>query len=226
MNRSLRVMLVAAVAAVSLPVAAQAAPKPGKPGGGGGGGAPNLRLTAVPNPIVFGSTTKLSGRLTGPNNGGMTVTLRRDEFPYNNTDVKDVATTKTDAKGNYTFTQRPVRNTSYQAVVGTTASTGVIVNVRIRVGLRVSDATPRVGQLVTFRGRACPRHDGLVIAIKRRTATGGFVTVRRARLKAGDTCSVYARSFRIFRDGAYRVVADDADHAKGVSPTRFIDVHR
>ncbi len=224
MKPSLRVMLVAAVAAVSLPVAAQAAKPP--PGGGGGGGAPNLRLTAAPNPIVFGSTTTLSGRLTGPNNGGMTVTLRRDEFPYNNTDVKDVATTKTDANGNYTFTQRPVRNTSYQAVVGTTASTGVIVNVRIRIGLRVSDATPRVGQLVTFRGRACPRHDGLVIAIKRRTATGGFVTVRRARLKAGDTCSVYARSFRIFRDGAYRVVADDADHAKGLSPTRFIDVHR
>lgn len=225
MNRSLRVMLVAAVAAVSLPVVAQAAPKPGQGGGGGGGGV-NVSIAAAPNPIVFGRTTTLSGRLTGPNNGGMTVTLRRDEFPYNNTDVKDVATTKTDAKGNYTFTQRPVRNTSYQAVVGTTASTGVIVNVRIRIGLRVSDATPRVGRLVTFRGRACPREDGLVIAIKRRTATGGFVTVRRARLKAGDTCSVYARSFRIFRDGAYRVVADDADHAKGVSPTRFIDVHR
>lgn len=222
MKPSLRVVLVAAVAAVSLPVVAYADHKPGH---GGGGGSGKLTISAAPNPIVFASTTTLSGRLTGPNNGGVTVTLRRDEFPYNS-DLKAVATTRTDAGGNFAFTQRPVRNTSYQAVVGTTVSPGVLVNVRIRLGLRASDATPRVGQLVTFRGRACPRHDGLLVAIKRRTSTGSFVTVRRARLKAGDACSVYARSLRIFRDGAYRVVADDADHAKGVSPTRFIDVHR
>lgn len=225
MKPSFRVMLLAATAAaVSLPVVAQADHKPGHTGGGGGG-AGTLTITAAPNPIVFGSATKLSGRLTGPNNGGVTVTLRQDEFPYNS-DLKDVATTKTDNTGNFSFTRLPVRNTSYQAVVGTTVSTGVIVNVRIRMGLRVSDATPRVGQLVTFRGQACPRHDDLLVALKRRTSTGGFVTVRRTRLKAGAPCSVYARAFRIYRDGAYRAVTDDADHAKGVSPTRFIDVHR
>ena len=166
MKPSLRVMLVAVVAALSLPVVAQAAHKPGHTGGGGGGGGAGLTIKATPTPIVFGSTTTLSGRLTGAG-ADVTVTLRRDEFPYNS-DLQDVATTKTDNNGSFTFVvQRPVRNTSYQAVVGTTVSAPVIVNVRIRLGLRVSDATPRVGQLVTFRGRACPKHDGLVIAIKR-----------------------------------------------------------
>lgn len=224
MKLSMPVVLVLAAGAMSLPVVAQADHKPGHQGGGGGGGA-NLTITAAPNPTVFGSTTAISGRLTGPNNGGVTVTLRQDEFPYNS-DVKDVATAQTDAKGDFTFRRRPVRNTLYRAVVGTTVSTGVLVNVRIRIGLRVSDSTPRVGQLVTFRGRACPRHDGLLVRIQRKTSTGAFATVRRTRLKAADTCSAYSRAFRVYRDGTFRAVTDDADHAGGLSRTRFVNVHR
>jgi len=220
---SLPTVVAMAAVAIALPVAAQADHRPGHQGGGGGGAT--LTIAAAPNPTVFGSTTVISGRLKGPNNGGATVTLRRDEFPYG-TEVKDVATVKTDAQGNYAFTQRPARNTSYQAVVGTTVSDGVLVSVRIRIGLRASDATPRVGQLVTFRGRACPRHDGLVVGIQRQTSTGTYRTVRRTRLRAGATCSVYSRAFRVLRDGTFRAITDDADHGRGVSPARFINVHR
>lgn len=210
--------------AVALPVAAQADHKPGHQGGGGGGGA-NLTIAAAPNPTVFGSTTAIAGRLKGPNNGGATVTLRQDEFPYG-TDIRSVATVKTDTSGNYAFTRRPVRNTTYQAVVGTTVSAGVAVSVRIRMGLRVSDATPRVGQLVRFKGKACPRHDGLLVKIQRKTSTGAFRTVRSTRLRAAAGCSVYSRSFRVYRDGTFRATSDDADHGRGLSPARFVNTHR
>ena len=50
-----------------------------------------------------------------------------------------MATTTTNAKGAYTFTRRPARNTSYQAAVGTAVSQALLVKVRIRMSLRVSE---------------------------------------------------------------------------------------
>lgn len=54
---------------------------------------------------------------------------------------------------------------------------------RIRISLSVSDATPRVGRLVRFSGRACPARDGLGILIERKMRPGTYRTVRRTALK-------------------------------------------
>lgn len=223
MKRLLPVTTAIAAAAVAVPVFAQADHKPGhdKPPGGGA----DLTLAAQPNPTVFRGTTVLSGSLKGPDNAGKTVVLRADEFPFGD-QARDVATTTTDAKGDYTFTQRPARNTSYRAVAGAAVSAGALVKVRIRMGLRVSDATPAVGQLVRFRGRACPAHDGLGVRIQRKTATGGYRTVRRTTLRGGTGCSAYTRLLRVYRDGTYRVTSDDPDHARGFSRSRFLNTPR
>jgi hypothetical protein len=228
-------LIVAAVALVALPVIAQADHRPGQPAPGQlkpppAGGA-DLTIAAQRNPTVFRRATVISGRLKGPDNAGKTVVLREDEFPFGD-GAKNVATTTTDAKGDYAFTRRPARNTSYQAVAtravtdGTAVSPAVLVKVRIRMSLRVSDRTPRVGQLVRFSGVACPAHKGLGVRIQRRTPKGTFRTVRRTTLRAAPRCSAYSRRFRIFRDGVYRVTADDSDHARGFSRTRFLNTPR
>jgi hypothetical protein len=206
--------------AAALPGAATADHKPGHNPGGG-----SLSLAAKPAPVVFGSATVLTGRLTGSSKAGVTVTLREDPFPFGDGN-KPVASAVTDAQGDYRFTRRPLVNTVFGASAGPNRSPGVSVSVRIRMSLRVSDSTPRVGQRVRFRGRACPAHNGLVVAIQRRSRSGRYVTVRRTRLKAATTCSAYSRTFRIYRDGRYRVTADDADHARGFSRSRVLDAHR
>ncbi len=233
MKRLLPVIVAAVAVVVALPVIAQADhkpghPKPGQPNPPPAGGA-DLTIAAQPNPTVFRRATVISGRLKGPDNAGKTVTLR--EFPFG-IGAKNVAITTTDAKGDYAFTRRPALNTSYQAFTpgavtyGTVVSQAVLVKVRIRIGLRVSDRTPRVGQLVRFRGVACPAHKGLGVRIQRRTPKGTFRTVRRTTLRAAPRCSAYSRRFRIFRDGVYRVTADDRDHARGFSRTRFLNTPR
>jgi len=235
--RRLLPVVVAAVA-VALPVIAQADHKPGhakpgqpKPPKPSPPAQTDLTIAAQPNVTVFRGATVISGRLKGPNNAGKTVVLREDEFPYG-TGIRNAATTTTDAKGDYTFTRRPARNTAYQAVAntgvtyGTTVSIGVLVKVRIRMSLRVGDRTPRVGQIVRFRGRACPAHDGLLVRIQRKTRKGTFRTVRRTTLRAATRCSVYRRRFRVYRDGTYRVTSDDRDHARGFSRPRFLNAHR
>lgn len=222
MNRLLPV-LVAATAVAALPVIAQADHKPGhaKPGPQATG---DLSIAAQPNPTIFRRQTVISGRLQGKDNGGRKVVLRADEFPFGDKAVV-VDSTTTDAKGTYSFTQRPASNTTYHVLAGASASDSLFVKVRIRIGLRVSDRTPRKGALVRFRGLACPSHDGLLVRIQRKTAKG-FRTVRRTRLTDAPRCSKYSRRLRVYRDGTYRTVVDDPDHARGFSPTRFVNVHR
>ncbi len=195
-------------------------PVPPKPGQ-----APSLSLTAKPAITIFQGATVFSGRLSAQGRAaGQFVVLRADEYPFNG-DVP-VAVTRTASNGSYGFTRRPPRNTLFRTTVFGIRSPVVRVNVRIRMSLSVSDSTPRVGQRVRFRGRACPAHKGLLVRIQRRTRTGGFRTVRRTRLRAATRCSLYRRTFRIYRDGRYRATADDADHARGFSRSRVLDVHR
>ncbi len=223
--------------AIALPVVADAGHKPGHqggtgypqpaPGGGGGGGTQaQLSLGAAPNPIVFGRGTLLSGRLKGPNHGGRTVILDGARHPF--TSFKNnIATAVTTAGGDYVFNRRPRLHTRYRVRVGGVLSPTVTVLVRQRVSLRLSDRTPRRGQVVRFSGRSCPTHDGAVVSIQKRTSTGGWRTVRRTTLRDASRCSVYSRRLRIYRDGTFRsVVARDADHARGFSRRRFADAHR
>lgn len=226
MRRVLPVVAAIAVVVSAVPVIAEADHRPGHaPGKNPPSAGADLTIVAQPNPTVFQRPTVISGKLKGSGNAGKTVTLREDVFPFAD-GFKTVATATTDAKGDYTFTRAPARNTAYQVSVGTETSATVIVKVRIRMGLRVSDATPRVGQLVRFRGRACPAHDGLPVRIQRQTAKGNFVTVRRTTLRGAAGCSTYTRRFRVYRDGTYRVTSDDRDHARGFSATRFLNTPR
>jgi hypothetical protein len=211
-----------AVVAAAFPVAADASHKPGHQGGGG----QQPSLTAAPNPVVFGSTTRLSGRLTGANNAGRPVILQGAPHPFTSFN-NNVATATTDSAGRYSFTRRPRLHTRYRVSIDGVLSPLVTVLVRQRVSLYLSDRTPRRGQLVRFSGRSCPQHDGSTVSIQKRTSTGGWRTVRRTRLREARRCSVYSRRLRVYTDGTFRtVVASDADHARGFSRLRSADAHR
>jgi hypothetical protein len=218
MNRTTIAISLGAAALATVPLGAQAAkPPPKQPG--------NLTLAAQPNPVVFGRSVTLSGKLTGPNNDAKTVNVEADPFPYDS--FSTVASATTNATGDYSLTQKPTVNTRYRARQGGNESAIETVLVRPGVRLRLSDSTPARGQKVRFFGRVCPEHDGATLAIQRRFATG-YRTVRRTTLQdvVGSTCSSYKRSFRVFRDGRFRsVIAGHGDHATGRSRSRLVDVH-
>jgi len=188
----------------------------------------SLTIRAKPNPVVFGRSVALTGRLTGSDKAGKTVQVQAVDFPYGD-GFKDVTSAVTAASGKWSASDRPRVNTRYRALQQSTTSGIVTELVRIRVSLKLSDRTPAAGRLVRFYGRACPEHDGARVRLQRRTRTGRWRTVRRTRLRdlAGSTCSRYSRRFRVFRDGTYRafVVSPDADHANGRSRSRHVDVH-
>lgn len=199
-----------------------------RPGHQGGPGQNNVSIAAT-SPIVFGGSTTVSGKLTGPDHAGVQIELEADAFPYADNDFAQVGTVMTDQNGDYSFTHQPQSNTRYRVVAKaspTFNSDVATVLVRLQVTRRVSDRTPEAGSRVRFSGTVCPEHDGQVAAIQRRTSSG-FKRVARTTLRdaPGTPCSSYARRVRIRRDGVYRVKArsGDADHANGFSRRVRID---
>lgn len=193
--------------------------------------SPAVTLNANPTIVVYSGNTTLSGRLSGGAVGGVSLRLFQDTTrPYGDTYTPSNVTAKTDTNGKYSFAVKPLVNTQYRVVASTSppaTSPPKLVLVRIRVGLKVSDSTPRRGSRVRFFGSAFPAHDGRLVRIQRRSPSGRFVTVARTRLRdAGTVRSTYSRRVRVYRDGVYRVrVTGDGDHINGLSRLKTIDVH-
>jgi hypothetical protein len=222
-----RILLAATVLVVLAAVAGASAqkppkePKPPKPDKQ----PRQLSLSAAPNPVKFGGSVTLTGKLTGPGNTSKSITLLEDPFPVD--DFTDVATASSDAEGDVSFTRTPTANTNYQARQGGVESATVTVSVSPRLSLRVSDRTPAAGKRVRFSGRICPQHDGVSLELQRRTAPKQWRTVRRVTATdAGEECSRYARRLRVRRDRVFQAFfAGDQDHAAANSRRRRIDVH-
>jgi hypothetical protein len=206
-----------AAAATALPAAALAAPP-----------SPHqLSISAQPSPVVFGKSVAITGKLTGTDSAGETVTLRDDPFPFDK--FGNPTPTTTTADGSYAFTVKPTVNTKYQATAKSKApatSSELTVLVAARVGFVVGDKTPKVGQTVTFKGRVYPPHDGQSVLLQRRN-TSGWKTVATIKLvDAGNVYSYYSVKRKVTRDGAFRVIKPaDTDHARGRSPRRTLTVH-
>lgn len=184
-------------------------------------------ITIAPNTatVKFGGAVTLSGRLTGKNNSGRTVTIEEDPFPVDT--FASAGTATTNASGDWTFARTPTANTRYRARSGNAESKTVDVTVRPAITLKLSDRTPATGQLVRFSGRLCPEHDGTAIALQRRSGKT-WRTIRRPVLKdiPGATCSSYSKRLRVRRDSAYRArFLGDADHVAGNSRVRRARVH-
>jgi hypothetical protein len=204
--------------ALAIPVIALAAPS-----------SHTLSIKAAPNPVTFGKTLTVSGQLTGKKNGGETIKLQSDPYPYNG--LKTEVEQKTTSSGAYSFSGvAPTRNTMYRAVAKTsppTVSKTVLVLVRKVVSMRVSDSTPAKNQKVSFRGSVRPPHDGMTVSIQRRTSTGHYKTIGSGPLLHVDSKrSRYVVKIKIARGGLFRArVPHDADHTSGRSKLVRLRVH-
>ena len=211
----------ACAALVLLASAAVPAPTGGKPGER----APGIAI-AHPAPIVLGSAGSIVGRLTGRRRAGRTAVLYADAHPYDRSRRR--ASTLTDRQGDYRFTVAPRVNTRYRVrIPGTTptlTSASVMLEVRFRVSLSISDPTPRAGSRVRFSGWVRPARDGRLVRLQRFSSRGTFATVARTRLRdAGARRSRYSRRLRINRSGLYRVRVG-GDRANATASSRAVTI--
>jgi hypothetical protein len=189
----------------------------------------DLTISAEPTAVTYGRITTVSGKLKQtPLRSNVPITLEDNPAPYTR-GFERLATTTTDKNGDYTFSGvRPLLNTRYRttALSAQAASSELLVQVRIKVVLRLDDRTPLPGQRVRFFGTAAPDHDGRLVYIQRRTRTGRWKTVARTALQdAGTEFSQFSRRIRVRRDTTYRArVFHDSDHADGTSRPKRANV--
>jgi hypothetical protein len=192
-------------------------------------GAAAVTIAATPRVVTFGRPVTIAGRATGRPNDK--VDLEQTPFPFTDP-FKNAAQGTTDSAANFSFQVTPALNTRYRAVVKSPPATSadVTVLVRTKVGLRLSDRTPRRGARVRFKGSVLPAHDGSRVRIQRRTSAG-WRTIARPVLRTatpvgGVERSKYRRRIRVRRDGTYRTVMPrHGDHARGKSIRRRARVH-
>ena len=194
-----------------------------------------VTIAAAPATVTFTGASTISGKLTGPNSGGVQVTLEENPYPFTAGFKATKLTATTTATGDYTLSVVPSVNTKYRVTAKTSppvTSPEALVNVRPKISLRLSDRTPAIGQSVKFTGNVLPAHNGKTVQIQRRTKTGGWRTVASTTLVAttpvnGVARSKYAKRIRIRRNGTYRVrlAPGDGDHVTGYSARRTARVH-
>ena len=151
MTRRISVMAVTSALVLVAALAAEAKKPPG------GNGPSSVTITAAPNPILYGHSVAISGKLTAKTVAGVSVTLKAATSPYKS--FVSVATATTDSLGGYHFAPSPKLNTEYLVMAKSkpsATSTTPLVQVRTRVSLHVSTTTPPVGARVKFSGTVTP----------------------------------------------------------------------
>lgn len=199
------------------------APALGKPGPS----TTSVTIAASANPIGIGSSTQLTGQVTGKKAAGAKIDLQAEPSP--STAFSTVSTTTADAAGHYTFTVAPGVNTVYHVVARSApsaTSSALLIKVRVKVTLRVSTTKPAMGQLVRFSGFVLPAYNGRTVLIQRKTATG-WKTIAQAKLTAATPLgriarSKYAKRIRFSKRHVYRVRFNPPKSANlpNSSPTR------
>ena len=183
------------------------------------GGASSVTIAGSPTTIVFGSSTTISGQVTGKKAAGATVDLQGEPFPSQS--FSTVSTTTADSTGHYSFKVSPGLNTIYRVMAKaapTASSSNLPIKVRVKVSLGVSTSKPPVGKLVRFSGFVLPAYNGKNVLVQRKTA-GGWKTIAQIRLAAATPAgpvarSKYSKRIRFRQSGSYRVFFNPADNAR------------
>ena len=219
MKRILLVMTAAASLAALSGTATAAKPTAGA----------TLTIAAKPVHVTFGGATTITGALSTKQTG-VPLVLEANPFPFSGkwTAVGTPVNTTTD--GAYSFTTVPLISTHYRVTTQdkpAVTSPEAAVGVKWRVGLGVSDLTPKKGTRVRFSGTVKPANTGAIVYIQKRTATG-WKNVKQTTLVATATpaASRYSVRLRIRSNGRYRAVVLAANgYETGISRVRRLVVH-
>jgi hypothetical protein len=142
-----------------------------------------VTIVAVFEPISFGDNDYVNGQLIGTAQGGQLVALEQSPPPF--TQWTPVGQVAADAAGYYSFKLQPTQTMRYR-----TSSQGIAsdASVKIDVAPRLSFRATRAGSgSIRFSGTFAPARPGQMVTIQRRSSSGAWVQVARARLRAGKT---------------------------------------
>jgi len=148
---------------------------------------PSLTILSASDPIPYGGSTVISGKLAGEPNTVVTLAGHAAHDPF-----VTIATTKTDGEGNYTFpAQSPVTSTFYKVSGGGRTSAILYQGVKYVLTAAASPTTVTSGEAVTFSGTVTPARAGHTIYLERQNVSGmGFHVVSVGTVNADGSYSI------------------------------------
>ena len=177
---------------------------------------PALTINTSTDPISYGQPVTLSGVVAGAVSKPVTLMARSKEGAF-----APVATSTTDASGNYTFTQTPLQSTIYRVTSGGVNSALLFEGVKYVLTASASATTVSSGQALTFAGTVTPARVGHVVYLERQNVFGGGFHVVDVATVAAD--STYTINHAIFGLGSevFRVKIPGDPLNQAISSTPF-----
>ncbi len=181
-----------------------------------------LTLVGSPNPISYGQTVTLSGKVAGASDAPVTLMAHADG--NGNDSFAAVTTAMTNAVGDYTFTQSPQTSTYYQVHAGSKQSTVQFEGVKYLLTAAASPETVHSGEPVTFSGTVTPVHAGHVVYLERQNIGPrvGFHVVDTGAVSSTGTYTITDYLFGL-GTGLYRVVIP-GDFANQAQPSQTFPI--
>jgi hypothetical protein len=147
---------------------------------------PLLTINTSADPISYGQPVTLTGVVAAGANKPVTLMARGKEGAF-----APVASSTTDASGNYSFGQTPLQSTIYRVTSGNVSSALLFEGVKYILTAAASGTTVSSGQALTFSGTVTPAHVGHVVYLERQNVFGGgFHVVDVATVAADSTYSI------------------------------------
>ena len=129
-----------------------------------------LTIQTSADPLPYGQSLTISGVAAGAANQQVTLLSRTAGGSF-----APVESASTDASGNYTFTQAPLRDTYYRVSDAGTTSATVFEGVQMVLSTEGAPTALRTGETMTLAGTLTPAHEGQSVYLERRRDSGaGF----------------------------------------------------
>jgi hypothetical protein len=191
--------------------------------------ATSATLAADHDPVTYGGSVKLTGKLGGSKVSGVRVRLQTTVFPYNNPFADFGNALVSDSRGAYAFTLPAVATTTRALVVvdGIPSFFSTPVTIRSAARAGITSITRRTGGRVVIRGRVIPATAHGVAALQRQSAKGTWLPLKRAHVGSDGRYAVTLRARRAAM--TVRTIGlphDGGAHVSGTSRTVKIAARR
>lgn len=157
---------------------------------------PMLSIDSSTDPITFGQSLTISGKLSTQNNEGQPLTL------YTRTAggrYAPIAQTTTNTEGAYSFgPESPSSSTFYRVKSTDAGSAALFEGVRYLLTAQASQSQAPADTPVSFSGAVAPGHAGGIIYLERRNAKGpNYHVIQVARITEASTYTIEHRFYDV-----------------------------
>ena len=184
--------------------------------------ATSATLTADHDPVRYGDSVRLSGKLGGSRTSGVRVRLQTTTFPYNNPFADFGNPLVSDSRGQYAFTLPSVATTTRALVVvdGLPSFFSAPITIRSAARAGITSVTRRASGGVVVVGSVIPTTNNAVAALQRLSSKGTWLPLKRAHVAKTGRWSIALGARRTaITVRAVGLTHDGGAHVSGTSRT-------